>query len=441
MKEVKRLVIVCVIAVFFIGFYFLCAKYAGTAREYYAKSDGAEDKLYLENLSIEEAVWQYVHSGIEKHISIAGTGDIMVYDYQMERAYKEAEESFDFSPAFQYISSYLKGYDYVVGNLETTLAGKDNGTMSNSYGYWADSTTMNFNAPEQIAADLKTAGFSMVTTANNHANDSGINGLFATIDALDAAGLEHTGSFKNTDDVRYTIKNVNGINVGIIAWSAIAPTTALEEQYSYALNYIADYSDSSIAQMCSQIKEMHNKGADCIIVYMHWGDKYAQTPTDDQKNLANQLVKAGADVIFGSYPHVLQPMEMISVTNEDGTSHQGVVFYSLGNFLSSMQYQSENGYNRDLGAIAGISFTKTPEGTKMTAIELIPTYVDWTDTNIAVMPICEVKDNSNDYSELLDYLDVARIDAGYESVIKTIIGDSGLQYDYSNYKYKISLGN
>lgn len=441
MKEIKKLGLVLGCAVLFIAFYFLCTASAKSAREYYAGYDGSDPIKTVQNISIEDAVHQYVTKHMEKEIRITGTGDIMVYDYQMTRAYDSEKGTFDFSPSFRYISKYLTD-GYVLGNLEATLAGKDQGKSSNDMGYWADATNLNFNAPEQIAADLKSAGFDMLTTANNHAMDSGITGLSSTIDFIKEAGLDQTGTFKSADDQKYFIKNIDGINVGFIAYTNELDE-ALPSDGGYALNNLENYTETKITLLCSQIGEMRTKGAEFVVVYMHFGETYSPTPSDSQKNLAKQLVSAGADVIFGSNPHVVQPMELIDTTGSDGSTRTGAVFYSLGNFISSMQYRSDN-KDRDLGAIASVVLTKDSTGTHISAIEIVPTYVDWTEKDIAVLPLCEVKDNETAYADRFAgddaaYLDTERINYGYTGVIKAIIGDSGLQYTYSDYKYKISL--
>ena len=444
MKEIKKLALVLGCVVLFAVFYILCSNSAKSVRDYYASGGLSNNNMEaIQNVSIEDAIMEYVARNMEQEVKITGTGDIMFYDYQMDRAYDSGSQTFDFSPSFSYISKYLDDSSYVLGNLEATMAGANNGTGSNTYGYWADSQNMNFNVPEQAAADLKAAGFDMLTTANNHVLDSGLEGVSSTIDFITAAGLEQTGSFKSETGQRYVIRDVDGIQVGVTAYTNVVNTT-LDDSNSYVVNHLDDFSESQISLMCEQIQEMRAAGAEVVIVNLHFGVRYSGTVSDAERSLATQLVEAGADVIFGSYPHVVKPMEVISVTDEDGTSRQGVVFYSLGNFISSMQYQSANGYPRDLGAVASVLISKNSSGVQIDSVEIIPTYVDWTDEDIAVLPICEAIDNPQAFESRFgddanSYLDQQRMEDGYDSVIETIIGDSGLTYTYSDYKYQISL--
>lgn len=442
MKEIKKLALVLGCVLLFIVYYFLCSSNAQEVREYYS-SGGTADAGNMQNVSIEDAIHQYVIDHMEQEVKITGTGDIMFYDYQMERAYNSTTDTFDFSPSFQYISKYLSDADYTLGNLEATMAGEGNGASQNDYGYWADIQSLNFNVPESAADALKGAGFDMLTTGNNHVLDSGLEGVASTIDFITGAGLDQTGSFKSESDARYVIRDVNGINTGFIAYTNHVNAT-LDDSNSYVVNTLDNYSEEQISLMCSQIAQMRQEGAEFVVVSLHFGERYVSTVSEEERALAQRLVESGADVIFGSYPHVLKPMEVITAQAEDGTSRTGVVFYSLGNFLSSMQYQSSNAYPRDLGAVASVLISKTSDGVQIDGIEIVPTYVDWTDEDIAVLPICEVMDNPTAFEsrfgdDAASQLDQQRIETGYESVIQTIIGESGLTYTYSDYKYQISL--
>ncbi len=443
MKELQKLILVLGCAVFFIVFYILCAGSAQDARNYYSEYKSSSNISDVSGISVEDAVHKYVSQNLERDIKITATGDIMFYDYQMKRAYNTKTSSFDFSPSFSYISSYLSESNFVLGNLEGTMAGKYKGAASNEWGYYADTSTMNFNIPEDAAKDLKEAGFDMLTTANNHVLDSGIDAVGSTIDYITQAGLIQTGSFKTEDDARYVIKHVDGVNIGVIAYSNIMNGT-LDSTNNYCVNYLDNYNSSKITLMCKQINEMRSKGAQIVVVSMHFGDKYSTYPNEYQQSLVKQLVGAGADIIFGSYPHVVQPMEIIETTLADGSAHTGLVFYSLGNFISSMQYQAENGNNRDLGAIASVTLTKTKDGIKFKEVEIVPTYVDWNDSSISVLPLCEVHDNPEKYesrfaNDAAAFIDTDRIKTGYSNVINSIIGTTGLTYEYEDYKYKIKL--
>lgn len=443
MREIKRLVLVIAGVLLFIVFYYLCISSAQEAREYYDVS--SSDTLNLDeyqDVSVADMVHEYVLDNIETQITITGVGDIMFYDYQTSRAYDEDTGEFDFTASFQYISSYLEDASFVLGNLEGTMAGANNGAGSNDYGYYADVDTLNFNIPESAADALASAGFDMLTTANNHVLDSGIEGVSSTIDYITQAGLEQTGTFTSEDEDRYVITNVSGINVGVIAYTNFV-NEEIDDEYSYIINNLNSYTEENIAEMCSQIEEMKDAGAQLVVVNLHFGEKYVTEVSDEERDLATQLVEAGADIIFGSYPHVVKPMEVITVEDEDGEERTGVVFYSLGNFISSMQYQTANGYDRDLGAVATVTVSCDEGEVSIDGVKIVPIYVDWTDEDIAVLPICEAYENSEAFADRFEdddlaYIDEERIEEGYTSVIETLIGDSDLTYTYSDYAYWIS---
>jgi len=443
MKEIKRLIIVLVTAVFFIAFYFACAHYARSAKEYYSGTKYAEtSKIDFINISVIDAVRNFARNNTsETQTKVSAVGNLMFYEYQLTRAYDEETDTFDFSPGFEYITKYLKSSNMVMGNLRTTLAGKNKGKTSDFFGYAADKEALNFNSPESIAEDIKKEGITAVSTANENAMDSGIEGLFSTIDYLDSASLLHTGTFKTSEEAAYLIEDINGINIGILAYTNQVNETVDATQYGYTINSLDDYTEENIELMCSQVKEMKISGADAAVIYLNFGGKYSSVPDDNQKDVVDRLFEAGADIIWGSGSYVLQPMEVRNITDSDGNTRTGVVFYSLGNFLSSQQYQSDNGYPRDIGLLADITMIKSDNQVKITQIDLIPTFVNWTDEAIAVLPVCEVHDNIDSYTDILDESSINRINAAFEEAITTIIGDDGPRYEYSDYKYKIILEN
>jgi poly-gamma-glutamate synthesis protein (capsule biosynthesis protein) len=114
------------------------------------------------------------------------TGDILCQPKQLEAC--KTAEGFEFGGIFEKERRYLRGCDYLVGNLETPLGGEELGYTNERY---------RFNTPSSFAKALREAGFNLVSTANNHCMDRNIEGLFKTLDAMDDAGIEHIGTYKN----------------------------------------------------------------------------------------------------------------------------------------------------------------------------------------------------------------------------------------------------
>lgn len=440
MKNVRRAAAVVLSVLMFVGLFFGCMYFAKNTRDYYVDNPGRTDSgIDFKVTSMDKLVAEYVNTGLERDIVISGTGNIMFYEWQLERAYDEASQSFDFSDSFQYISKYLEDSALVLGNLETTMAGKDKGVYTNFYGYGANMQDMNFNSPEAAADNLKAAGFDVLSTANEHALDSKTEGLLNTLKTIKAAGLEAVGTKEAAGDKNYIIKKANGMNVGIAAYTNKL-TTAADETNSGLINSMDNYSEEKIEAICNDIKQMKAEGAEAVVVMLHFGEDYAETPDDNQRNTAHKLAEAGADVIFGSHTHTLQPIEIYPVKDEDGTERKSAIIYSMGNFLSSQQYKEGTG-NRDIGGIFNVVFGKKGDDVTLKEIDIVPTYVNWTDETIAIIPVCEAQESTESFGDIFNTSAKSRIKAAYDTIIPELLKNSGVNYTYSDYKYKISVEN
>lgn len=439
MKVTKKVIGLLLSILMFAVVFAACFYYAGNARDYYVDKPGiAGGRLDFKITSMEQLVANYVNTSVEREIVVSGVGDLMFFEWQLERAYDEASGHFDFSKSFSYISKYMENSDLVIGNLETTFAGKDKGKYTNFYGYGANISDMNFNTPDEAAAAIADAGFDMVSTANEHALDSGTDGLVRTIETASAAGLTVVGTKKTASDKNYVIVKKNGLNIGVGAYTAKAP--AADENSDGLIHDISDASEAKLAAMCEDIAAMRRDGAEAVVVMMHFGEDYAQVQNEQQINVAHKLIEAGADVVFGSHPHTLQPLEIYPVTEEDQTVRNGVIIYSMGNFLSSQQYKGGTGH-RDIGALFDVVFGKIGDKVRIKEIHVTPTYTNWMEDTITVIPVCEAKDMPEHFDGILDKRAASRIKAACETVIPSILANIGVNYTYSDYKYKISLEN
>lgn len=162
-------------------------------------------------------------------IRISFTGDLLVYHSQIKKS--KTRSGYDFSHIFEQIRFIFNKSDYVIGNLETPLAGKEAGYTV---------MDMLFNTPDQFAVDVKNAGFTMLTTANNHCMDKGQSGLERTIDVLDRIGIDHTGTFKNLSDSHTFIKDISNVKFGFVSFTyGTNPNVngyTIDEQNDYMVN-------------------------------------------------------------------------------------------------------------------------------------------------------------------------------------------------------------
>lgn len=252
-------------------------------------------------------------------INMAVVGDIMCHSTNFQDAYNKEKNTYDFSRVFTDIKDYIQNADIAVGNLETTFAGKDAGYS----GY------PTFNTPEQLAQNIKDLGIDVVSTANNHSLDKRFSGLLSTINELDKVGLSHTGTYKSKEEQdKILIKEVNGIKIAFLSFTYGTNGIPVPPGKEYCINLI----DNDL--MLDQIARAKAQNPDLICVSMHWGDEYKLKQNKTQEELADFLFENGVDIIFGSHPHVLEPMEKRTITLADGTKKDGFVIYSLGNFMS-----------------------------------------------------------------------------------------------------------
>lgn len=294
--------------------------------------------------------------------TLLAVGDIMVHMPQLPAYYDAASSSYELSPWFDRIKPLLQSGDWVIGNLETPIAGKD----------LKYSGFPRFNAPAELLEALVGAGFQLVSTANNHSMDRGFPGIQRTLINIRKAGLVPIGtSASAADQHRTIIEERNGIRMGFLAYTYGTNGIPVPTDKRYAVNLI------DLPIIVEDIVKLKKSGVDVVTVSLHFGIEYQRTPNELQISLAHELVKAGADVILGSHPHVVQPYEEIEIPaseSRDGNARKGIVIYSLGNFISN-----QTGSWKDVGLIYGLHLVKTsmPDGSTTTTWDRIVTEPTW----------------------------------------------------------------
>ena len=336
--------IIILLVIIFVGIYALLTKISG--------DDVVETSAPLAESDIPET------PVIEdKHISMSVIGDIMCHNSQYTDAYVASSDTYDFSYVFEDIKQYIEPADIAIGNIETTFAGKERGY----------SNYPTFNSPEQLATNLKDLGIDVLCTANNHSLDKGYSGLTSTLKFLDDAGISHMGTYDSAESQNeILIKDVNGIKIAFLAYTYGTNGIPVPKNNPYCINLI----DKDLILKHLELAKEQNP--DLICVNMHWGIEYKTKQNSEQEELANFLFENGVDIILGSHPHVLQPMEKKTITLEDGTTKDCFVIYSLGNFISG-QYQD----NTRNSVILNIECTKSGETNKTTidSVSYVPIYM------------------------------------------------------------------
>jgi poly-gamma-glutamate capsule biosynthesis protein CapA/YwtB (metallophosphatase superfamily) len=294
-------------------------------------------------------------------IKIAAVGDILMWASQIRSA-RTAYGDYSFDYMFEKVKPILMEADLTIGNLETTLSGREK--------YYQQVNRViggpAFNCPDELVGTLKRSGFDVLTTANNHCMDRGIHGLIRTLDILDKVGIYHTGTFRSYEEsIGKLIVKVKDIKVGILACTYGTNGYELQPHEAWAVNYIDE-------KMLPQIYEM-KKEADLTIVCMHAGIEFTSEVSNFQRYWVQRCFEYGADIVLDVHPHVIQPMRFQRVRDIDGLIKDRFVAYSLGNFISDILW---NDIYSITGMILNLEVTKNDEGdTAITDVEYIPTWV------------------------------------------------------------------
>ena len=321
---------------------------------------------------------------------LTAIGDIMCHNTQYMDAYNTDTGEYDFSYVFEDIEYYIKNSNITVANLETTFAGED-------VGY---SNYPRFNTPDALAYNLKKLGVDVISTAGNHSLDYGFDGLSRTIDVLDKADITHVGTYQ-TQEKRDTIvfKYVKGIKIAFLNYAYGTNGITIPSDKSYCINLI----DEELIK--KDIETAKSQEADIIVASVHWGTEYSTVPNDTQNELADFLFQNGVNIILGTHPHVLQKMEKRTVTLEDGSTQDGFIIYSLGNFISD-----QNADNTRTSIILDLQITKhTDESVTI--------------DNVSYTPIYMYKDSSAS-TKKMRLLDINKTISLYETGADTSIGEN-----------------
>lgn len=318
--------------------------------------------------------------------TIGAMGDLLMHEplFSSEGRYnavvQQTDGSYDFDSMFRYVSEYTDTVDYAVINLETTLASNTNGYPYHGYPL--------FNCPDEIVDGVKDAGFDMILTANNHSYDTGLIGYKRTIEVIREKGLENLGTYSSPSETKWTIVNVNDINIGMLAYTYATGVTedgrpALNDNAAISEPEICNYFysgnlDAFYREVETHLEEMKQAGAEKSIMYIHWGREYELIPNNEQQVIAQKLCDLGIDVIIGGHPHVLQPIALLeSSTNPN---HKTVCLYSTGNAVSNQRlgYISamKTAHTED-GVLFTVTFEKYSDGTVYLAgVNALPTWVN-----------------------------------------------------------------
>ena len=264
--------------------------------------------------------------------TLAVCGDVMSHMPVTNDAWEEEQGVYDYRPIWAQAEPYISAADFAVANLETTLW---------ESGPWSGFPA--FRSPAALAEDLAQAGFDLVLTANNHSLDRGYDGLAATLDALDGAGVAHVGTYRTQeerDGGRVQVADVGGISVAFLGYTYGTNGIPLPDGREYAVSlfntdYLTTLSTPDTETLEADLAAARALEPDLIAVLIHWGVEYQTAQNSYQEQIADLLIQNGADLVLGGHSHVPQPIQLRTVETADGETRTGFVCWSLGNFISS----------------------------------------------------------------------------------------------------------
>lgn len=340
MKNIKNIFIITVIFILTLGLYL----------SYTMNFDFSnhENKIgEAKNLKIEDRKKED-----KSQVKILAMGD-MIFHQPIVKNYR-SNDSYDFTPIFNNISSDINEADLAIANFEGSV--NSNRKLS---GFPL------FNFPKETIYSLKNVGFDLLSTANNHALDTGLDGIAETISHINESGMKNFGTLAEDGDKGIIVEK-NGIKIGLISFTdTLNGMDSLMRGKEYSVNTFAQNVKSDIQKL--------KDNSDIVIVYPHWGNEYQLVPNDRQIYLKTILQEAGADIILGSHPHVLQKYEV-----EDKNNKKYFTIFSMGNALSNQRVENLKKSGVDTGALIKLVIEKDNISgeTKLKEYGVYPTYVN-----------------------------------------------------------------
>ena len=325
---------------------------------------------------------------VEYTVKVTAAGDLLIHNTIYNSA-RKPDGSYDFNPIFSEVKFLFQEADLSIVNLEVPVAGN----------IFPPSNFPNFNSPPALLDAVKNMGVDVVSTANNHALDKGFAGLQETIKNAADRGITVVGTYMS-EDTKPLIVEKNNIRLGVASYTYGTNGIPLPSSAPYCVNVIDE------EKMLADIMYMKEKSADFIIFNMHFGNEYQTKQNAAQEDVVNFLFENGADVIFGSHPHVPQPMEERIITLSDGFEKKVFVVYSMGNLVAH-----QDGYYTKLGGVASVTLSKKGTVTNLLESKITPVYTHRDTNGFKIMPLektmLEYKQGSSEYARYKKMLEDA----------------------------------
>ena len=264
--------------------------------------EGTEEPLEEDNDVVEESPIK------EYKLSLIMGGDALIHSSVYMDAKKNGK--YDFHEMLENIKPIVSEYDLAYYNQETILGGTEIGL----------STYPCFNSPYEVGDAFIDAGFNVVSLANNHTLDRGSKAIINSRNYWNNKDVMVNGSATSLEERNnIDIREKNGISYALLSYTT--STNGISRKNDYYVNW---YSEEAVKRDVDAVRDK----VDLLMVAIHWGVEYNTGVTANQKKIASYLASLGVDIVIGSHPHVIEPVEYIGNT---------LVIYSLGNFISGQR--------------------------------------------------------------------------------------------------------
>ena len=334
-------------------------------------SDGETGSDETEGATETDADGNPVTDSLEtEKLTLIAAGDVIGHDAILEMC--QTESGYDFTSLFSALKSDIQKADIAVVNMESPLGGPEAGEY---IGYPA------FNTPDEMGDALIDAGFDVVQLASNHSMDPGVVGLEHELSywASHKAEVLTTGVNGSEEEKNeIPILEKDGIKIAFLNYTYGLNGYELPEENSYMITLLTDDNADFIKSQIEQADEE----ADFVVVLPHWGTEYQLgSPDSSQQSWAELFTEAGADLIIGTHPHVIESIDWI-----EAGGNRALCYYSIGNFVSNQQE-----VNTVLGGMPYVVLQKDDSGVSIVEDEtkIIPVVTDNDETTIQTVYLAD----------------------------------------------------
>jgi hypothetical protein len=301
-----------------------------------------------------------------RSFTIAAVGDVLPHVAVVERAAaygRQSGQPYDFRAMFDEVAPIVQAADVGFCNMETPLAADEAAVRRDLGRRTPAGGAPIFVAPRELGEAMAGAGFTVCSTANNHATDTGVDGIVSTLEVLEHVGIAAAGTGRTPEEAREPAwLEVNGVTVALLAatYGVNLPLPAGQEGMVEVID---------IERLLDQARAARAAGAEFVILSLHHGLEYQLDLSDGQRERTGPLLEDGAiDLILGHHAHVVQAIQRV---------HGRVAVHGLGNILSN-QYAGLTGPETQDGVIALLEVAEHPAGAgfHVTDVSYVPTWVD-----------------------------------------------------------------